>query len=144
MLDLPLPRAERVRPRGRARVVGHLEVALLRPHQRDVLATDHPAEPVALHLGHVPDQAEQRQGRWWHRLAPELLIRQAVALHRERRAMVVEECAQHDPLVADEGRVDSFGGHRGSSCVSAAWAYAWRASGCGLTLLASGAAGRSS
>jgi hypothetical protein len=58
-VDLPLPGIECLRPRRRRRVIGTLVVVIGRPDERDFLAVDHPAEPGALDLGHVPHQAEQ-------------------------------------------------------------------------------------
>jgi hypothetical protein len=88
-----------------------LEVTLVRPHKGNVLPVDHPAEPRALHLGHVPDQTEQRKCRGRHRLTAQVLVGETVAFHGERRAMVVEKGAQHLALARDQGWANSFRGH---------------------------------
>src|SRR5579859_4089716 len=102
---LRLPGGERLRAGGPARVVGGLVVTPVRPHQRDILAVDRHPEPGALHLGHVPQQAQQRQRRRRHGLAPQLLVGQTLAFDGERASVIVEECPQHLALGRDQGRV---------------------------------------
>jgi hypothetical protein len=58
-VDLLLPGIERLRPRRRCRVIRRLVIVVGRPDERDFLPVDHPAEPGALDLGHVPHQAKQ-------------------------------------------------------------------------------------
>ena len=68
----------------RARPVGVLDV--VGPVQRRrVGLSHHPPEPVALHVGHVADQAEQGHGGGRHRAPGQLLRIQAGALQFQRQ-----------------------------------------------------------
>ena len=70
--------------------------------RRGVLARHDPLEPVPLHLGHVPDESQQREPRRRHRAGPELLGRQPLALHEQRRPVVLEPRVEHRALVGLE------------------------------------------
>src|SRR2546426_854342 len=63
-----------------------------------VLIGERATEPVALDLGHVPHEPEQRQRRGWDRPPAELLGRQAAALPLQGDTVIVEPCLEHYPL----------------------------------------------
>ena len=70
----------------------------------------HPPEPVALHVGHMADQAEQRHGGGRHRAQGQLLCVEVGALQfqrqpvgtqvvQQRRPLAVQLCACREPRV---------------------------------------------
>jgi hypothetical protein len=89
--------------RGPGRVAA-LEIGGLVLAERVVhrLAREPLPEPGALHLGHVPHQPEQGQGRRRHGPLGELLAGQAGALVQQRGAVPVEEALQHRALGAGQ------------------------------------------
>ena len=66
--------------------------------RRRVRLGHHPPEPVALHVGHVPDQAEQRHSGRRYRAAGKLLRVEAVALHLQRQPVGAQVVEQRRPL----------------------------------------------
>ena len=97
------------------RVVDEVEVAvgiLVAPVAVGrVLASEHVAEPVTLDVGHVAHEAEQRHRRRRHRAPPELLVGEAVALHEQRGAVVLEPLVEHRPLGDQQAGIDASGRH---------------------------------
>jgi len=89
--------------RGPGRIAA-LEIGGLVLAERVVhgLAREPLPEPDALHLGHVPHQPEQGQGRGRHGPLGELLAGQAGALVQQRGAVPVEERLQHRALGAGQ------------------------------------------
>src|SRR5215218_7118408 len=83
-----------------------------------VLAAEDPAEPVALHVRHVPDEAEQRQARRRHRPLPQLRLVEPLALPGQRRPVVVEPGVEHGPLAGHVGRIDPVLGHGARVCTT--------------------------
>ena len=57
---------------------------------RRLLAGEHDTEPVALHVGHVADEAEHRQVGWGYRAARHLLGVEPLAFELERLAVGVQ------------------------------------------------------
>ena len=80
---------------GHRRVEVGVAVLVLAEQPGLVLALDLALEPAVLDRGHVPHQAQQRHRGRRHRAPRELLGVQAVALHLERLAVVVEVLRQH-------------------------------------------------
>src|SRR6185437_8366558 len=76
-------------------------VGLTREQEGDVLAVDPAAEPAALHLGHVPHQAEQGEPGRRGRALAELVRRQAGALGEQRLAVEVQPRLEHRALARD-------------------------------------------
>jgi hypothetical protein len=74
---------------------GRVLVAI-QPGQR--LTAEADAEPGPFHVGHVPDDAEQRQVRRWHRCRRELLTRQPGALPQQGGAVPVQEAVEDAPF----------------------------------------------
>src|SRR5690242_6374658 len=105
----PLGECDLLPPR-RPRLVGHRRVGD-RPVEvavgvglglvalRHVALGEPAAEPAALHLGHVPDQAEQRHRGRFHGAAGQLLGVEPVALHLQRQPLAAQELIQRRPLV---------------------------------------------
>ena len=89
--------------RGPGRIAA-LEIGGLVLAERVVhgLAREPLPEPGALHLGHVPHQPEQGQGRRRHGPLGELLAGQASALVQQRGAVPVEERLQHGAFGAGQ------------------------------------------
>src|SRR5215468_3888305 len=83
------------------------------PHTLD------PVEPGTLDLGHMPDDAEQRQRGRRHGARGQLLRGQVLALPSQRGPVVVEVGEQHGSLVRLERRVDPVAGSVGHSVWSA-------------------------
>jgi hypothetical protein len=72
------------------------------------LPGDDLAEPVALVVGHVPHQAEQRQRRRCDGRLPDAYRINAGDLLRQRLPVVVQPGRQHRRLVRHQGRRDPF------------------------------------
>ncbi len=112
VLALGPPARERLGDVGRVDVVEVAVRVVLRAVQgRRVLAAQRAPEPAALHLRLVPDQAQERKGGGRHGPLAQLRVVQAVALHRQRRPVVVEPGVEHRPLAGAVGRVGPFRGH---------------------------------
>ena len=88
--------------------------------RRGVFAGDRAPEPVALDLGEVAHEAEQRHGRGRHAAHPQLLGSEPVALHPERRSVKREEGHQRLALRRGRGRVRALGRHGESLLTSLA------------------------
>jgi 2-haloacid dehalogenase len=72
---------------------------LVGPEQRGSVGLGHhPPEPVALHIGHVTDETEQRHGGGRYRPAGELVRVEALALHFHRYPVGMQVVEQRRPL----------------------------------------------
>ena len=96
---------------GRVRVIKRVEVlaGLVRVvRERHVGVRRVDPEPPALHLGHVPHQAEQRQAGRRNRPLLELAGGKARALEQQRVAMEVQPSLQRLALTQDEPRLGAL------------------------------------
>ena len=93
--------------------VGTMRVGLRVVNWRDLFSGEHPAEPVPLHLRHVLDETGQCEAGRRHGRGGGLIIVQALALHREGRAVKVKPAFERGALVGVQGWHGAFdGAHR--------------------------------